>query len=132
MQRCCSTFLRALPLGVTLCLSVMLPRYTREWMENSSGTKGLQCVASAEICSFLGRERRRLSPCFESQMLATSQHWEEGGAGLNCQALGSHRKADFCLMPKMKSSCCVAFPIWKVRVFSLQLGKSTAQGDEGM
>lgn len=103
VQRCCSTFLGALPLGVALYLSVMLPRYTREWMENSSGTKGLYCVASEETCSFPGREHRRLSPCLKSQMLATCEHWEEGGAGLNCRALGTHRKADFCLLPKMQS-----------------------------
>lgn len=30
-----------LPLSVMLYLSVMLPRYTREWMENCLGTKGL-------------------------------------------------------------------------------------------
>lgn len=41
VQRCCNTFLGALPLSVRLYLSVMLPRYTREWMESSLGTKGL-------------------------------------------------------------------------------------------
>lgn len=93
------------------------------------GNKGAVVCGRCRNLFLPGEGAQELSPCFVSQ-IATSEHWEEGGAGLNCRALGT--QADFCLLPKMQRSCRVAFPIWKVRVFSLQLGKSTAQGDEGM
>lgn len=52
VQRYCSTFLGALR------LRVMWQRYKRRAMENPLGTEGLQCVASAETCSFPGSEHR--------------------------------------------------------------------------
>lgn len=41
-------------------------------------------------------------PCWESQMLATSQHWVESGAGFVCQAPGTHKGAEFCLSQKCR------------------------------
>ena len=42
----------------TLGLRITWQRYTRRGMENPLGTKGLQCLAAGETCSFPGSERK--------------------------------------------------------------------------